>query len=105
MDNIPITSREEDQVFKEVLAHYDAPAYIRRARQVQEAYDQLVASCRKQRDDWLKMVRIRLGTLNALAGDWDRLRPLLNDDTQLKVLRDLHEDLQPRLRVCVSPTT
>lgn len=101
MDNAPITSREEDHAFKDILAHYDAPAYIRRARQVQDAYDHLIARCRKQRDDWLKMVRIRLGTIHALAGDWERLRLLLADDGQLQALQKLHEELQPRLRVAV----
>lgn len=104
MDDVPIPGRE-DQPFKQVLAHYDAPAYIRRARHVEEAYDLLVARCRKQRDEWLSMVRIHLGLLHALAGDWGRLRDLVEDVTQVDVLRQLHDELQPRLRDRVAPTT
>lgn len=105
MDDVPIPGREEDQAFKQVLAHYDAPAYIRRARQVQEAYDLLVAHCRKQRDGLLKMVRIHLGLLHARAGDWGRLRDLVADHAQLDILRQLHDELQPRLRDQVVTTT
>ncbi len=50
------------------------------------------------------MVRLRLGLLHALAGDWGNLRPLLADDDQLDILRRLHAELAPRLRVAVEPT-
>jgi hypothetical protein len=46
----------------------------------------------------LAMVRLRLATLHALAGDWQRLRPLLSTDDQLDELRQLHAMLAPRLQ-------
>ncbi len=50
------------------------------------------------------MVRTRLGQLAALAGDWEALRPALADDDQLDMLRRLHDELRPALRVPVAPT-
>ena len=50
------------------------------------------------------MVRIRLGTLHALAGGWERLRRFVaNEDTER--LRELYDELSPQLRVPVEPTT
>lgn len=50
------------------------------------------------------MVRLNLGILQALAGQWLTLRPLLADDEQLRVLQTLHDELTPSLRVPVEPT-
>jgi hypothetical protein len=93
----------EDREAKELMGLYDVPAYVRRARQVEGAFETLVARCRQQREEWLAMVRLRVGLLRALAGDWQALRPLLDDD-QLDLLRDLHDHLSPTLRVPVEPT-
>lgn len=102
MEEIPILSSEDPQnLVKEFSAQYDAPAYIRRARQVHQAYEALLDRCRKQREEWLGMVRTRLGLLRALAGDWLRLDPLLRD---VNVLRRLHDELEPRLRARIEPT-
>lgn len=61
---------DESQLFKRVLAQYDAPAYIRRARSVEEAIHELTESCRRQRDERLQMVRLRIGVLHGLCGEW-----------------------------------
>jgi len=90
---------------KRFLARYDAPAYARRARRVEEALEQLLGRCRQQREEWLMMVRLHLGTLHGLAGGWDGLRPYLAGDEQTKVLQHLHETLQPRLQVAITPTS
>jgi hypothetical protein len=103
VSDIPIPSREDGrQAFNEVLAHYDGPAYMRRARRVQGSYDQLLDECRRQRDEWLALVRIRLGRLRALAGAWDALLPHLADDGQLRLLEGLWADLNPHLRAPVA---
>jgi hypothetical protein len=57
-----------DRLFQEFAARYDVPAYVRRARRMQEAFDDLVARCRKQREEWLDMVRIHTRAARALAG-------------------------------------
>ncbi len=100
-----LPSRDEgDRFFDEIVSHYDLPAYARRGRQVQGALDDLVERCRMQRVKWLEMPRLRLGQLVALAGDLDRLLPLLADARQLDVVRELHTELQPQLRMVVAPT-
>lgn len=106
MDEVPLLGRsDEGRLYKQFLAQYDAPAYVRRARQVQEAFDLLLARCRRQREAWLQMARLRLGVLRALAGDWTGLRPWLADADQLTVLEHLHALLDPRLRLPVEPAT
>jgi hypothetical protein len=95
---------DENRGMNQVLAQYDAPAFVRRARRVQGLFEQLVASCRKQRDEWLEMVRTRVGLVHALAGDWDSLRPLVADEGQLEAVRDLHAVLAPELRAAVRRT-
>jgi hypothetical protein len=94
----PLSSGEERPA-REVLSRFEAPAYIRRARQVEDAYQGLLARCRAQRDEWLGMVRLRVGQLFALAGGPERLLPLLADEAQLALLSELHARLAPTLRV------
>jgi hypothetical protein len=105
MEEEIILGRDEgSQIFKQFLSQFDAPAYIRRARAVQGAFDQLLDHCRRQRAEWLKMVRLRIGMLHALAGEWDNLRPLLADDDQLDILRNHLAALAAPLRAPVEPT-
>src|SRR5262249_6917137 len=102
---IPILAREDARdAYRQLLALHGAPAYVRRALQVEEAYEQLLNRCRQQRDEWLVMVRLQLGTLRALAGDWAALRPWLAEEEQLHVLEELHDALNPRLRQPISQT-
>ncbi|HWG43328.1 MAG TPA: hypothetical protein VN688_11125 [Gemmataceae bacterium] len=106
MEDVSISGRGEgNQEFKQFLSQYDGPAYLRRARAVQGTLDHLLASCRRQRAEWLKMARLRIGMLHALAGEWTNLRPLLADEEQLEILRRLHAELAPQLRVRVEPTS
>lgn len=105
MDEITILSRNsENYLVNQLLAQYDAPAYARRARRVQDLYEQLLARCRARREDWVGVLRTELGLLQARAGDWSALTPWLADDAQIAVLEQLTELLQPRLRVVVVPT-
>jgi hypothetical protein len=106
MEDVPILSRDDgSHEFKQFLSIFDAPAYIRRARTVQGALDQLVDHCRQRRAEWLKMVRLRIGLLHALAGDWDNLRPFLADDNQLDILRYHLAALASPLRAPIEPTS
>lgn len=106
MEEEAIRSREEaGQEFKLFLSQYDAPAYLRRARSVQAALEQVLECCRRQRDEWLEMARLRLGLLQGLAGEWSNLRPLLVDEEQLTILQRLQEALAPQLRAPVKTTS
>jgi hypothetical protein len=105
MEDVPILgSEDERRMVQQFLVYHGAPAYVRRTREVEEAFRALVERCRRQREEWLMLVRIRLGTLHALAGDWEPLRALLDDD-QLESVRTLHAELQPRLRIPVLQTS
>jgi hypothetical protein len=106
VDDVPILGRgDEHHLLRTFEAQYDAPAYVRRAREVEEAWEVLLVRCRQQRDEWLGMVRVRLGLVKGLAGDWSALRPLLAGDDQLAALEHLHALLQPRLRTPVERTS
>jgi hypothetical protein len=105
VDNFPIFDHNNDErIIQRVLGNYDAPAFVRRARRVREAYDYLLAHCRERREQWFPIPRLRLGRLRALAEDWTRLRPILSNDHQVEVLRDLERELNPHLRVSINPT-
>ena len=101
MDDVSIPQRDLLQEFE---ARFGPPAYVRRAVQVQEAFEALLEQCRRERAERLEMVRTRLGLLHALAGEWDALRPFLADEEQVVMLRRLHDELAPRLRDVVEPT-
>jgi hypothetical protein len=105
VDEIPILSREDgSHTVKQFMAQYDAPAYVRRGRRVDAEWEFLLARCRRQRDEWLELVRVRLAMLHALAGDWGRLVPLLAEAEHAEALRRLHAELRPELRLPVAAT-
>lgn len=103
-EEINLGRDETNEAFKRFLARFDAPAYIRRAREVQAAFDQLLEHCRRRRAEWLEIVRMRISVLHALAGDWGNLRPFLADDDQLDLLRYHLAALAAPLRAPVEPT-
>lgn len=84
---------------------FDAPAYIRRVRNVEGALEHLLGRARVVREEWLAMTRMRIGVLHALVGgNWTMLRPWLADDEQVGVLERLHQTLSPTLRLPPKPT-
>jgi hypothetical protein len=94
VEGVWITSSDDPgRLVKSLISQYDVPAYVHRGRQVQEAYDSLVARGRRQRAEWLVPVRTRLKLLAGSDGNWSRLRSLLADDDQVTLLRDLHAGL------------
>jgi hypothetical protein len=94
-----------EEAVKRFLSQYDAPAYIRRARGVEAAVEQLLDHCRRHRAEWLKIVRMRIALLHALAGDWNNLLPFLADEAQLDILRYHLAALASPLRAPIEPTT
>jgi hypothetical protein len=106
MDAQPIAGRDDtEQVFKQALSMYGPPAYMRRAARVEAALQKLLADCRRQRDEWSLMLVVRLVTLRGLAGEWERLAPLLADAGQIEALERLWDELQPEVLVQIEPTT
>jgi hypothetical protein len=100
----PDLGSEEGRELQEMMAQFDAPAYVRRARQVEGAYEHLIDRCRRQREEWLALPRTRLGQLAALAGEWGNLRSLMAGDDQVELLRGLHDEFRPTLRSRVAVT-
>lgn len=91
----------EKHNYAELLAAFDAPAYVRRARGVEFAYERLIADCRAKREQWALMVKIHLATLKAMAGTWERLRGIAN----LEALEAIDRELSPKLRAVVARTS
>src|SRR5579885_3262153 len=96
---------DELRVIQQWTSAFSAPAYMRRAKAVEAAWEQLLAKCQKQRDEWLAIPKVRLGLLMALAGNVDAIRPFLTDPQQAEVLRALHDEWRPPLRIPVNPAT
>jgi hypothetical protein len=106
MDAQPIAGRDDtEQVFKQALSMFGAPAYMRRAARVEAALQALLTACRRQRDEWSLMLVVRLVTLRGLAGEWERLMPFLTDAGQMAALQRLWDELQPEVLVRIEPTT
>lgn len=100
MEDFPLLGLANDrQTMHQFMAAGGAPAFAVRAVRVHEALDHLVAQCRKRRTELLQLVRVRVGTLRALAGGWAALRALLHDEQQEAVLGLLCYELQPRLQL------
>mgnify|MGYP000899926056 CR=1 FL=1 len=99
MEEVPIPADDGRQLFQFFLGRYDAPAFVRRARDVEGTWRVLLAECRRRRDALLEMVKLRLATLAALAGAWEAVRPFLQDAAELEYLRTLEAELRPELRI------
>jgi len=90
-------------LFEKDVPLIDAPAFVRRARQVEAASTALVENCARERMRLLEMPRMRLARLFALApGDSDPSF-LYCDHEDFKYLQRLHHEWQPRLIVPLSP--
>ena len=75
VSDVLIGGRDDNRLYNKVLSMYGVPAYARRARAVEDAYEDLIHRCRRQREEWLAEVRDRLGRLLATGyrvrpGDW-----------------------------------
>ncbi|MCA9082587.1 MAG: hypothetical protein KDA81_00960 [Planctomycetaceae bacterium] len=67
-----MTDLSELQLFQQVIMSFDTPAYMRRARDVEAAWNAVVMLCRKERE-------------KLLAAPQRRLRNLLDTDVHLSV--------------------
>jgi hypothetical protein len=69
VDGQPLLSIDDDLRTRMMIGgQYQAPAYARRALGVQQAYDDLIARCARQRDEWLRGVRLHLGFVRDAGG-------------------------------------
>src|SRR5438045_1758062 len=87
---------DDNQLLLQLVAQYGAPAYIRRARNVEAAYDLLLERCRRQRAEWLAGVRLHLGGLRGLAGDdWAALRSVADPAVLDRLQAEAQADARP----------
>lgn len=69
LDGQPLLTIDDDLRTRMMIgAQYQAPAYARRALGVQQAYDDLIARCTTQREEWLRGVRLHLGFVRSAGG-------------------------------------
>jgi hypothetical protein len=94
----PTGTDDERRIVQRVLGHFDAPAFVRRVRRLEDSERILREHLAQKRAEWLAMT-LRVGQLLALAGDWDRVRPHLASAESLDGIRMLHDALQPELRL------
>jgi hypothetical protein len=104
MSDIPGGRESDQREVMQMMAQFDVPAYARRARNMEQALEHLLERCRRKRNEWLMMARLRLGQLAVLTGEWSALEAML-DDEQIARLRQLHAELEPKLRVPLTATT
>ena len=93
--------------FMKMLAEHDAPpAYVLRAQRVEQVCVSLLKHCHTVRHEMLELVATRLGML-AMQIDqhWDVLLTHVQNPEVVPKLEALHEDLQPKVRVPLEPTT
>jgi len=95
-------STDEDRIFQQLVATFDTPAFMRRAKNVEAAWEHLLEHCRRQREEWLRMPKLRLATLFALASDVKRLQRFLKP-SGVDALISLRDEWQPRLRIAITP--
>jgi hypothetical protein len=85
-----------------ILAAFDAPAFVRRARQVEDAWTMLLDRCRFEQKRLLELPRMRLGRLMALAVPRSLLADLISA-AEIERLEQRHSEWDPRLRSVVKP--
>ena len=98
MDSLPTGERLRED--KQLLAQYGGPSFLRRARRVEDAWRALTDPLPARRDEFLTMVRLRVGQFLALAGGWDRLAALF-PDRDIDAVRHIHQECRPALRAPV----
>lgn len=93
---------EDTHMLQQFLSMGGAPAFVLRSKRAEMEWDLIIRQCQRQRNDWLNMVKLRLGTLRELAGNWDILREYVAEEQNVVCLKQLYEELKPQLRVPVA---
>ncbi len=93
---------DELRVFQQMIMCFDTPAYMRRARDTVAGWNAAVAMCRKQREAWFEIPRLRLAQLRChLDGVFTKSTLFSRDDATALDL--LFEDWQPVLKANIRP--
>src|SRR5258707_14054763 len=85
------------------MAGFDAPAFLRRARRVEEAWNNVLETCRHKRAHLLEMPRLRLARFFKLTASWSPIPDDICLPADLSYLEELHRQWKPQLRSFVQP--
>jgi hypothetical protein len=84
---------DENYLLQRLLGTSDVPAFIKRARRVQEAWESLLSDCRRHHDEYLGTTRTRLDSLGRFARNWEDLASYIRDVEEVSWLRSLCQAL------------
>ena len=95
------TGSDPDQLAAYVLGRFDAPAFVRRARRVADAYELILERCRCRRNELLGPVRRAVARLRALAApgptiDGGTLHP--DEQAKIGIIQGAVEIAEPAVR-------
>jgi hypothetical protein len=93
----------QHRLFEKDMPLTDAPAYVRRAREVEAAWNALLDQLSRDRARLLEMPRMRLARLFGLAQSNGMLMSVLQSSDVVRELRRLYDDWQPGLLSRVTP--
>src|SRR5688500_18579929 len=93
--------------FLKMLAEQgEEPSFLRRAREVRDAWDGLLERCQSRRDETLRGPRMHLGNLSRqVNGDWSRLTTFLADESQVSVFAMLYDQWKPSMPAVIKSTS
>lgn len=98
-----MTDPDDHRIFQQVMAGFDAPAFLRRARQVEDAWNDLLETCRHKRAHLLEMPRLRLARFVKLTEPGSPDSGEICPPADLSYLQELHREWKPQLRSVVRP--
>ena len=86
------------ELLKMLVEPGEEPAFLRRARTVDDAWQQLLATCRSQRDEMLKGPQLHLSILaEHVRNDWSQVADYLADAEQFRYFESLYVGWRPHL--------
>jgi hypothetical protein len=98
-----MTGNNEVHSSEEMLLAFDAPAFVRRALEVETAWNTLLEVCRHERARLLELPRIRLARFLKLLGSWQEGTFAVCRPEDRAYLETLNHEWKPRLRSRVPP--
>jgi hypothetical protein len=94
------------EFLKMLLEQGEEPSFLRRAREVHDAWEELLKRCLSHREEKLRLPRMHLGNLSRqVNGDWSRLATYLADESQVSVFANLYEQWKRRLPAVIKSSS
>lgn len=96
---------DDRAIFQQMTSSFSGPAFIRRAKATEMAWEATLEACRRERERLLEMVKLRLALLAALLGDWSRLPGKVCPPAEADWLQTLHAEWRPKLKSRITPSS